>query len=481
MLPQLLRISKHSAVYSLGSIAEKGLAFLLIPIYTRYLTTEDYGVLGILLTSMAVLMMFSSMGVLGGLAMSYNQKQDDSERRKAVGTALLTTVIGVSILLVMIMVFAGQLSNLFFSTDAYTTHFRLMGLMLFFDALLLVVFVTMRVQERSTRYVTIVMVKFLMAAGLNIGFVVGMGWGVKGVLTGITISSGLVMVYVVPRMVSEVRPLLSWDKFKGMLNYGLPYIPSNIMHQIATLSDRYFLLYMVGSAEVGLYTLGNRFGMVVAAVIITPFLAAWGPFFWSIHQQPNAMEIYARVTTYYFVITGFAALALAVLAKEMLQILTTSEFYSAYRVVGLIALAWVLQGTVNLFSLGVGLAKKMWWIPVIVGIGAMINVGLNWLLIPIWQMEGAAVATVASFSVVPLGMLVVSRRYHKVPYEWVRIGKVVLIGVMVFGVSLAIDTGSVVVDAMVKGMTLMLFPVGLWGVRFFRDDEIRKVREWVRI
>lgn len=481
MLTQLLRVSKHSLIYSVGAMAERGVGFLLIPLYTRYLTPEDYGILGMLLTVMATLLLFAPMGVDSGMIMSYHEGESREEKRKAVGTALATTAVGATILLALTMLLAPWLSRLFFSTEAYTLLFRLVALMLFFEALILVSLTLLRAQEKSVRYVAIALCRFLIGVGLNVLFIVGLGWGVKGIIVSGVITTGLLCLYLVPSVLRDTGFALSWRKLKGMMSFGLPIIPANMAGQVMGLSDRYFIQFMVGSAGLGLYSLGYRFGAVMAALIVTPFLAAWGPFFWAVAKEPNALEIYSRTTTYYLLIGMFVVLVLAVLAKEVIEIMATPPFREAYKVIGLIALSGLVQGTVTLFAAGLLLAKKTWWVPVATGAGAATNLGLNWLLIPAWGIMGAAMATVISISVVSAGMLLASRRYNVVKYEWVRMGKIAIVGVVIFGVSLSIDTGGgAITDAILKGMLLLTYPVLLWAARFWREDEVIKVKEWIR-
>ena len=480
MLTHLLRVAKTSAVYSLGSLAEKGIGFFLIPMYTRYLTPEDYGILAMLGAVLSPMIVLSLMGVGGGLAMSYHQSNDVQERKRAVGTALATVAIGGTVLLTVTLVLSTTLSNLFFSTATYSTHFKLMGAAMFFEALLLIGLLVLRVQERAVRYVSVVLSKFLVGVGLNVLFIVGLGWGVQGILLSMMISPLPVGLYVGAKLIREIRPRVSLAQFKSMVSYGMPLMFGSIINQVMSLSDRYFIQFMVGSTELGLYSLGCRFGMIVNALIVAPFMLAWGPFFWAVHQEPNAMETYARTTTYYLLIAGGVALAVAVLAKEAIQIMATPEFYPAHRVVPLLSLAWVIHGLVNLMALGVGLAKKTKWVPAVIGIGTVINLGLNFLLVPMWGMMGAAVATVVAFTVLPLGLLLASRRYVKVPYEWLRMGKIVLATGAVFGVSLLVSTDAAYVSAIIKGMILLAFPVVLYVTGFFEKEELQKVKELLR-
>jgi len=482
MLAHLIRVAKTSAVYSLGSLAEKGIGFFLVPMYTRYLTPEDYGVLAMLGAVVAPMAVIAGLGVSSGLTMSYNQEYDDNEqeRRRAVGTVLAITAISGTALLAVILILSTTFSNLFFSTPIYSTCFKLMGIAMFLETLLAVGLLVLRIQERAVRYVSVVLFKFVVGIGLNILLLVGFKWGIQGVLVSAIISSLLAWLYIGIKLTWEIKPKVSLMQFKIMFLFGFPIMFSGIIHQVMSLSDRYFIQFMVGSTELGLYSLGSRFGMIVSALVIMPFILAWGPFAWAVYREPNALETYARTTTYYLLVAGGVALVISALAREAIQIMATPDFYSAYRVVPFIALAWVIHGLVNMAALGMALAKKTWWMPIIVAIATVTNLGLNFLLVPMWGMVGAAIATAVAFSILPTGLVLVSRRYIKVPYEWARLSKIALSIGVVFGITQLVNMDAAYINAIIKGMILLTLPVVLYITGFFQQDELQKVKDRIR-
>ena len=477
LFQQISKVSKHSLIYGMGTASTAVVGMFLVPLYTRYLTPADYGVLGLLATTTAVVATLVPLGVTGGLTMSYYQKKDDEEdRRKALGTAFIFLTINSLILLAILQACSGVLSSLFFQTAEYTNHFRLVFLTAFLNAGVVLTMLTLRVQQKPVRYISITITQFLISMGLNVWFLVGLKWGVYGILTSTAITAGLIYLYTVPKLIKDSALKFSWDKLKEMVHYGAPFIPSNVFGKVMRLSDRYFLIFMSTATQLGLYSMGYRMGSMVGVLLLSPFLAAWGPFFWSVHKQPNAKEIYSRIFTYYMLVIMGATLVLSVLAKEVLVILATPPFYDAYRVVPLVALSWVLLGGFNLLSVGAGLEKKTKWVPLITGVGAVVNLGLNAVFVPLWGMMGAAAATVIAFVTLPVGGLWASRRYHKIEYEWWRVFKIVALAGGVYAISLAVSTESVVADILLKMLVLVVFPIGLWITGFFKAEEIDKAK-----
>ena len=161
MFNELFRLSKHSIIYSLGAIISGFIGFLLIPLYTRYLTPADYGTLEIFVSTMIVLGIFLPLGISGGLAMAYYENKDKESRKTALSTAWLYLTIGSLCILVLLEALAGSFSSLIFSSGEYTSYFRIIFMTAFLDAGIILALLVLRVKEKSINYVAVILIKFL--------------------------------------------------------------------------------------------------------------------------------------------------------------------------------------------------------------------------------------------------------------------------------------------------------------------------------
>ena len=197
-------------------------------------------------------------------------------------------------------------------------------------------------------------------------------------------------------------------------------------------------------------------------------MLAWGPFFWSVAKLDNAKDIYSSIFTYFILIGIFVALSISVLSKEVLSIMATPPFYSAYKIVPLIAFSYILLGCFSILAVGIGIKKKTKWIPLITGIGAIANLGLNYLLIPLYGMVGAAIATLLSYSLLPIGSYLVSRRYYVVSYEWSRVIKILVVASLIYVGCYFSPT------VFIKVPILLTYPILLYLFKFYHPDELTK-------
>lgn len=481
MFRQILRLSKHSVIYGFGVSISQLIGFFLLPLYTRYLTPSDYGVLEIFGVTQSILSMIFVMGLGSALFMSYFHYEDEEDRKTVVSTALIfLTAISLCFSLVLIAI-ASKFSLLFFHSTQYTFYFQVVFLTLFFDTVIVIPLSIFRAREESKRYAMISLVRLLMSVGLNIYFIVVLKRGVLGILESGVITAGSLYAFLIPSIIKETKFRFSKQDLKEMLSFGLPLVPGNLGTWILTVSDRYFLLFLSTSHELGLYSLGYKFGLIIQGLIVGPFTLAWSPFFWSVAKEENAKEVYSSVLTYFVLVAMFVALALSVLSKDVLVIMATPSFYGAYKVIPLIALSYVLYGCYYILNIGYHISKKTKYSPFIIGTGSIVNLCLNYLLIPTYGMMGAAVATLISYSMLPMCAFFVSRRFYPIKYEWGRISKIFLTAVLIYAVSLYITNDSAIVSGLLKAMTLLAYPVLLYVFGFFKHEEIQKGKDLIRV
>lgn len=485
MFRQILRLSQHSIIYGLGAAVSSIVGFFLLPLYTRYLTTSDYGNLEILLTTSAVLTIVAGMGLSTALFRSYFL-HDDADKRKAVlSTAFLFLTASSAILCLLLIAIAGSISSAIFGSTEYALHFRLVFLTLFCDTCVALGLSVLRAREKPVAFAGVAVTRVLVSIGLNLVFVVALHRGVLGIVEASAIASALIYLIMAVTLFRQAGIHFSVDELKRMLAFGLPLIPAGLGGWILTLSDRYFLKFLSTADQVGLYSLGYKFGGVLSALVVAPILTAWAPFAFSVWREKDARQVYSRVFTYFLLVALFAALALAILSREVLAIMATPDFFAAYRVIPLIALAYVVYGCFDMLAIGIGLMAKTRYTAAIVAAAAVLNLGLNYVLVPHYGMMGSAWATLVSYVALTTVGFLVSRRFYAVKYEWGRIAKMLLAAGAIYAGSLFISNTYAVVHSYVivgvfKLLALLTFPVVLYFLGFYHTEEILKAKAVVK-
>ena len=320
---------------------------------------------------------------------------------------------------------------------------------------------------------------------MNIVFLVILQRGVQGLLEAGLITAGLFYVFLAVSVIRKAGFSFSRPELRRMLAFGLPLIPGALGLWILAVSDRYFLQFLSTSHELGLYSLGYKFGVAIDFLLIGPFQLSWLPFVFSTAGEANAKEVFSRVLTYFLFVIILIALAISVLAKEVLAVMATPVFQEAYKVIPLITLSYVLYGCYFALNLGIYVGGKTKYLAVFVGASAVLNLGLNLLLVPRYGMMGAAVATLTCYLMLPIASYFISKRYYAVNYEWGRIVKIALAASLVYAASFLVGQSYALVHShlivgVFKLLTLLAYPILLYMLRFFKPEELQKAGELLK-
>jgi O-antigen/teichoic acid export membrane protein len=468
---QLGRLARHSAIYGLGGLVSRIIAVLLLPLYTRYLTPADYGAVETLVALGAVLVTVLRLGITSAFFRFYFDTPDDSERRRhVVRTAFWFTMAMATIGLVAGFLLAEQISEWLFSTDDRTTLVRVTFVLIWAQMNYEQMTAMFRVEERSTQYVAASLVNIAITVTATVLMVIVLEWGATGVVAGNFTGTLCVWAALVVYRRRQLGLMIDRPLLREMNRFGMPLVPSALALWVLNFSDRFFLVKLADTAEVGLYSLGARIASAMV-LLLTAFRMAWPAFAYSIEDDAEARRTYAYVLTYLLFIASWVALALGLLAPWLVELLATPEFYAASRVVAPLAFAAAVFGGYVVIAIGIGRARRTQFNWVVTGVAALVNVALNLILIPSYGMMGAAAATVAAFSIMFLGMAWWAQRIYPVPYQWRRVATLLAVAVGLTALGKALDVGLAIAIALIA-----IYPLALLPLRFYLPAELRWVK-----
>lgn len=480
MFEELKSIFKHSAIYGVGNIASKIIGFLMIPLYTRYLTTADYGVVELLDITVAIASELLAMGFAYAVIRFYYDYKNEEEKNQVISTALIFNLSCALVSVILLINLADGLSLLIFGKARYSTFLQIIFITMFFEICLVVPFAYLRAIKASVYYTALMLTRLIIGLSWNIYFVVILKKGVAGILFSGLITGIISFLFIVPLVFYKTGFHFSVKKLKGMLHFGLPLVPDGLAMFILNFVDRYFLRYFSTLSYVGLYSLGHKFGIMLNFLITLSFLQIWTASIFSIANRKDAKELYARIATYFGYVIIFAGLALSVLIKEILMVMAAPSFLEARKVVPLIVIGYVFMGVKYIFDVGFYLQKKTKYIPVISWTTASITIILNGLLISKYAMIGAGMSKALSFLFLTSLTYYISKRVYFVPYEFYRIFKLIVVAIVIYFISLLIPSGSFLFSFLIKGILVCSFPFTLYLLKFYYPEEKAKVKALIK-
>lgn len=480
MLEEIKKLLKHGSVYSLGNILNKAVGFLLIPFYTHYLTTADYGTLELLDLSVTLVGLLLNMWMNASLVRHYYEYDDNESRNRVVSTAMIATGVTAAVFSAAGLFWARGISLLILKSPQFYGFVRVIALNLFFTCLNSVSFSYLRARQRSSIIVAMNTVSLATGLLLNIYFLAVLKTGVVGILYSSLIANVLVTTALTVMTVSQVGFGFDGAKLKAIAAFGLPLILTSFSAFELNFADRFFLQHYTNVSTVGIYALGYKFGYMISFLLIQPFIMIWGARTYEIAKRPDAGPVFSRIMAYFTLTMSVAALALSLLIKSVISILASAQFHDAYKVVPAVALAYVFYGMSYFFQTGIYISKRSSYLGLMGAICAAANVGLNFLLIPRFAAMGAAWATALSFFLMAVLAYVFSQRVYYIPYALFRIALPVAASIGTYIVATLIEVPSILMSVMLKMVLVAVFVFAIFAAGFFDDSETVKLRQFLQ-
>ncbi len=473
----LRRLATTAAAYQLADVVAKFIALALLPVYTRHLSRADYGVAELIGTLVILVSILVRAGI-GEAFVRFWYTDEDPDRRDALARrAVLFLLAATSAAAALLAALAGPLSQVVLvHRDATTFLVGVLGLWAFTN--LELAYALLRVEERSRTYLLASLTNVALTIAGTVALVVFAGEGARGLLLGNYAASLLVLLGLWWSLRSRLRLRrgpAGGPAFGPLLRFGLPTVPADASVFALNLVDRYYLFHQRGAAAAGLYSLGVKLAGVVVFTV-RAFQYAWPPLAYSVSSDAEAARLYAFVTTYYVLLTGWVVAGLALLGRWVVRLLAAPSFYPAHEALPWVALGWALYGLFVIFVVIAGRARVSTrnFPAALAGLAA--NVALLLVLVPPLGIAGAGIALCGAYVVMLAAMHVLTRRLFAVAFEWGRLGQLVLVlgGVTVAG-ELALPTSGAA-GLLLRALALALIPVLLTLTRFFRPEETARLR-----
>jgi O-antigen/teichoic acid export membrane protein len=442
---------RHAAIYGAGDILVYAASFLLLPLYVRALSQEEYGTLEALskLGEMVLLCLLFK-GLRQGMFSFHNQAKSDAERRSVIGSALFMTLLFLGGGGIIAALLAEPLSRCLKIDDPAAVRLAVLAVFLEAFATLLLALAQARVQ--SVFFVGVSVAQFLARVTLCILLVVVCHWGLTGVLIAWAGSGGGVAAFLLARELARGGLRLDRKQLSAMFWFALPFVPGGIGFFLLNSGDRLFLTN--DKVQLGIYAMGYKVALVVKLFSRQPLYKVWSAQMYEAARRPDAAEVFGKVFTRILAVYVGVGLAVCLAAPEAVFVLGGERYFGAVNIIPPVVLAYYFQTATDLMESGFYIRRKTAWrLPVMLA-SAVVTMGLYALLIPQWQILGAAVATLLGFLFMAALTGVVAQRVFLVRYEWVRVVAVLAWAAGIWGV------GSL----LPAGLTMLALKAGLWLV-----------------
>jgi O-antigen/teichoic acid export membrane protein len=472
LAPKVHELGKQLAIYGAGDVAVSAVNLLLLPIYVQYLSQRDYGILALLGGVEVIAKILFRCGLDGSFMRFFHDFDDNRGRQQLASTIFFFLLTLNGVVLLAALAASPWLARVLFDDPVAALPLQLVLINTFVIAFTFFPFHVLRMENRSTEFSALAILRSAATVVVRLTLVVGAGLGLMGVVIADVAVTCALMIVLFHRFVPLIRPVFSWHVLRQALAFGLPRVPHAAAQQVMAVADKFILARFRPLAEVGTYSMGVSFGLT-QKLFLSAFEYAWAPFYYAAARERGAAALFAAVTTYGVAALGLLTAGLSATARDLLDLMTRGVFVDAAPVVAWTAVGVLLQGIYLLTSIGLNITKKTGYYPVSTIVAAAANVGLNYALVPRYGMMGAAWANAAGYALQAGLAFTFSQQVYPVPYEYGRLARVAGASIAAFLAGAALPAMPPLFGLVVRGAVVVSVFTGLLSVSgFFSRAEL---------
>ncbi len=393
------KLVSDSVIFGLGTFGSKLLVFLLMPFYTAWLSTEEYGTAELITATANLLIPLACVGVTNAIFRFVADKESDQSAVFSSGVALLLCGLGGFLILSPLLLISEYLSAYLWLIVAYV----------FFADVQAVCAQYVRAIDRTRLFAVQGILNTLLTILFNILFLVVGKMGVTGYVLSVVVGNILTTLFLIVAV--KLWRVFSWKKIERrlmgeMLRFCLPLIPTTVCWLITDLSDRYLVTYFRGSDVNGVYSAAYKIPTIVN-LISGIFLQAWQ--FSAVAasvDEASCRKFYSNVYNGFLSLVMIGSSGLILLSGLLTKLLLNQTYHEAWRYMPTLLCAAALEAIVSFLATVYLVRKKSMHSFLTALLGAVLNLILNLWWIPSIGALGAALATLVSYGAVLLARMI---------------------------------------------------------------------------
>ena len=420
----------QAIIYSIGSISLQLVNFFLLPLFSNQFTTEQFGNLIVYQLIGTGLSWFLGLQIGSGLIRYYYSCNDSERDQYSRSIYSFSFLINISISLLFFIIIK-------FPLIAENTNNQILILVMssqfifFFSKLNLSI---LRIQKKAVRFVVLNIIQSVVYMTMTTIFVLHFDYGIYSIFYG-QIISGIVVLsifFIGFNYFGYLKLTFKTSYIKKALKFSIPLIPSNLTMWILNSSDHFFIKFIIGTSGVGVYGLSYKIAMIINMALIVPLKQAWAPHSFSNIDNLDLLKIQMNKLIVIFVALGsILLLILSLFISDILVLFAKPEYLEGIKIIFWVGLSYIAMGLSAFTANGFHIVEKTKLLPKYTLIAAISNIILNYFLIKLYGILGAAIATLIAFSIKTFLNVYNLQKYFYVKYSYKLISYLVLVTIFV--------------------------------------------------
>ncbi|EKO3781217.1 oligosaccharide flippase family protein [Vibrio metschnikovii] len=407
---------KDSLLYTLSNLFTKGVGFLLLPIYTRLITKYEYGLFDYLTTLGALLGVLVTLEVTQAIYRYMPDFKSNELRQVSIAsTGLWFTVLMYLVLCAFSFLFSDFLAELLLDDINHSNLIKVTSFLFFANAILYNLMSLMRANLLSKQVVLISALNAILVAFFSLIFVVYFKLGIKGLIFGQLIGSSITFLFAFIFVKNWIKFKFCISTLKEMLSFSAPLIFSSLGVVLTMFIDRIMIKNILGAEQLALYAVAIKIASIVSLLMIG-FQSALTPLIYANYKNVETPGKIAKLFHIYLVAALFTFLLLGYSSSWLITIVVGKQYYESAMYTPILVCS-ALISSMYIFFPGLSIEKKTTFIAGVNVFVGILNVVLNYIFIPIYGVQGAALSTLFSVLLSFILNSFFSQRYYKIPFS----------------------------------------------------------------
>ncbi|HMU43308.1 MAG TPA: oligosaccharide flippase family protein [Ignavibacteriaceae bacterium] len=415
-------LSESTFWYTLGNLLIRSISFLLLPLYSNLISTEDFGRYSLLMAFYTIAAVFYQGGLTSALTKFYLDSEDENYRHKIFSATLnLILLIGVS-LTILASAFAADISNMILSSEKFSGLILLTLVTLFIESLVTTILQLLKTKELSRRAVSFAAISAVTNLLLNILLVYYLGWGIRGIITAQLLSALFVFLILIPTIRKEYIFSFETPIVKSILSFSYPLIAAGILSTAVDVIDRFIINHYFGEQTTGIYSFSYKIALVMNVFVIS-MRTAWTPHSIRLFRSGIYSDIYGKVLTKIIAVSSIIFLSTSLLAGDLFnytfngKYLFNPSYQGGVIIIPLVLIAYGFNALAGFYATYPYIKGKSSYFFYVDLLALVFNLLFNYLLIPKFGIVGAAIATLISYCAGFMFYFIISYKKLQINYQ----------------------------------------------------------------
>jgi O-antigen/teichoic acid export membrane protein len=439
-----------------GNVLSQALAFFVLPVFTRYLTPDDYGILSYTGSITSFLLILSTLSLNSFILRHYFEIQTEQKRKELFGTIFIFIVsINIILLYIEFLIFPHALKWLNIKIP-FHPYFKIALVINFLEVTAIVPLVYYRVTRKAWQYFWLTSSRAVLIVLVGLVLVIGYDMGVMGRYYGSFFANTLFLVIYLTVIFKVARPSFDLSTIKKGLRFSLPLLPAAFASIAIISSDRIILERYVSLSQIGIYSVGVTLGTVLL-IVVRSFYLAVEPEIYDSFNSNGFEEKVVRLKNYFLYAVLFIGSIIIIFSREIVATMAADRFYESYKIIPFFVTGTIFRGAEILVGTTLFALNKTIYQPIIVGAALMVNIIGNLALVPFMGILGAAVSSTMSFAVLYVVSVYITNKFSEIRWNCLRDISLILLCCGISAVIMHIQLSTLLLTILIKALIVLSF------------------------